>query len=95
MGSTGRRHIEPRRTISTGEWTDCGHGDYRRGLVLDPFAGSGTTLQVAAQLGRDSVGIDINEANAELARKRVSGFGILEVIGRDGSCVAQGQEVLL
>src|SRR5690606_16173078 len=27
-------------------WTDCGHNTWRPALVLDPFAGSGTTLAV-------------------------------------------------
>ena len=30
-------------------------------LVLDPFAGSGTTLMVAAWLGRDYMGVELNE----------------------------------
>lgn len=30
------------------------------GLVLDPFAGSGTTLRVSLKSGRSSVGIDLN-----------------------------------
>lgn len=40
-------------------WSDCGHGSYQRGVVLDPFAGTGTTLQVAAALGRDAIGVDL------------------------------------
>ncbi|MFM2078881.1 MAG: hypothetical protein RJA49_2771 [Actinomycetota bacterium] len=44
-------------------WTDCGHGDYRPGIVLDPFAGAGTTLAVADLAGRDAIGIELN-ANA-------------------------------
>ncbi len=31
-----------------------------KGIVLDPFAGSGTTLRVSNQSGRSSVGIDLN-----------------------------------
>jgi DNA modification methylase len=31
-----------------------------KGSVLDPFAGSGTTLRVAIKSGRDSTGIDLN-----------------------------------
>ncbi len=56
--------------LTTG-WSDCGHDDYRPGLVLDPFAGTGTTLAVAHGHGRDAIGIDIDEKSADLARDRV------------------------
>lgn len=36
------------------------------GIVLDPFAGSGTTGRVAASLGRDSILIELNPAYREL-----------------------------
>jgi site-specific DNA-methyltransferase (adenine-specific) len=52
-------------------WSDCGHDNYRPGLVLDPFAGTGTTLAVAHGHGRDAIGIDIDERSTELARDRV------------------------
>ncbi len=52
-------------------WSDCGHNDYRAGMVLDPFAGTGTTLAVAHGHGRDAIGIDIDARSAELARDRV------------------------
>lgn len=55
-------------------WTDCGHDSYRTGIVLDPFAGSGTTLAVAMGLGRHAIGIDLDERNADLARDRVGMF---------------------
>jgi hypothetical protein len=55
-------------------WTDCGHDNYRRGVVLDPFAGSGTTLMAASELGRDSIGIDLDSRNLELARERCGMF---------------------
>jgi site-specific DNA-methyltransferase (adenine-specific) len=42
----------------------------RPGLVLDPFAGSGTTLKVARELGRDALGIELHPGFAELARRR-------------------------
>jgi len=32
----------------------------KNGHILDPFVGSGTTLRVALQVGRDATGIDIN-----------------------------------
>lgn len=40
------------------------------GTVLDPFAGSGTTLLVAQRLGRHAVGIDLSAAYVQLARAR-------------------------
>ena len=40
--------------------------------VLDPFLGSGTTLAVAAKLGRGGVGIELNPAYAALAEERIA-----------------------
>lgn len=59
------------RIVETLGWSDCGHDDYRTGVVLDPFAGSGTTLAVATGHGRDAIGIDLDERNADLALDRV------------------------
>jgi DNA modification methylase len=36
-------------------------------LVLDPFAGSGTTGRVAAELSRRSIGIELNPGYAKMA----------------------------
>lgn len=41
------------------------------GTVIDPFLGSGTTAQVARDLGRKCVGIELNEAYIKLAMKRL------------------------
>lgn len=59
------------RDYVTVGWSDCGHGDWRPGIVLDPFVGSGTTLRMALGNGRSSVGIDLDPRNADLARDRV------------------------
>ena len=40
-------------------------------IILDPFAGTGTTLVVAEQLCRQSVGIEIDPKNVELIEKRL------------------------
>lgn len=42
------------------------------GMVLDPFSGSGTTGKVAMRLGRNYIGIDLNEDYLEVASRRVS-----------------------
>jgi len=46
----------------------------KHGWVLDPFLGSGTTCEVAQELNRNSVGIEILSDYCELARKRTSNY---------------------
>ena len=41
------------------------------GTVLDPFAGSGTTLAVAAELGRNGIGCELNPEYIGLAERRI------------------------
>lgn len=42
-----------------------------RGIVLDPFAGSGTTASMAKQNGRGYISIDIRQSQIELTQKRL------------------------
>ncbi len=44
-----------------------------RGIVLDPFMGSGTTAVVAQKLGRDYMGFEPNPDYVRIARKRLRG----------------------
>jgi DNA modification methylase len=53
----------------------------RLGVVLDPFAGTGTTGLVATGHGRSAVLIDLDERNLHLARERIGMFlteGVME-----------------
>jgi site-specific DNA-methyltransferase (adenine-specific) len=74
--ATGEHHD---RTINTTlGWSDCGHNSWRTGVVLDPFAGSGTTLEAAQAVGRHAIGIDFDPRNADLAQQRVGMFLTVE-----------------
>jgi DNA modification methylase len=42
-------------------------------LVLDPFAGFGTTLAVAVRMGRRAVGVELLAEHVDLVRARTSG----------------------
>lgn len=82
-----REGLAARTTTTTG-WTTCGcpgtdgirHDGYhtgtgwRPGVVLDPFAGSGSTLIMAGGLSRDAIGIDLDSRNADLAVERLGMF---------------------
>lgn len=45
----------------------------RNGIVLDPYAGSGTTLLAAERLGRRWVGIELNPTFVDLIEHRIAG----------------------
>ncbi len=72
---SGARHAafkaaNPDRFI--GWCPSCSHGlDPVPAVVLDPFAGSGTTGQVALQLGRSFIGIDLSLEYLDLAYDRI------------------------
>ena len=40
-------------------------------IVIDPFAGSGTTLVAAQNLGIDYLGIEINQEYVNISKKRL------------------------
>jgi DNA modification methylase len=44
----------------------------RGGIVLDPFAGAGTTVLVAEALGRRGIGLDLSPKYLRMARRRIT-----------------------
>jgi modification methylase len=46
----------------------------RKGVVIDPYCGSGTTIVAAKILGHDFIGIDISPEYVEFARKRLENY---------------------
>lgn len=72
-------HPITKPTVGWSPTCDCRGGGGTHGqpyaarpcLVLDLFAGSGTTLLVAERLGRDSVGIELNPEYVAIAERRI------------------------
>lgn len=78
--SCGRAWVRVRPRASTSKVSlrpDCVcTSTWRRGVVLDPFFGSGTVGVVAEALDRDWLGIELNPKFAELAEMRIAKAGL-------------------
>jgi DNA modification methylase len=59
--------------IPTAPSCGCGTASFERGLILDPFMGSGTTALAAQRHGRDWLGIELNPEYRTLAIDRIAG----------------------
>lgn len=70
---TKTKAMEHREKIFSGEYTDCGCGeDFKPGIVLDPFMGSGTTGLTARKLGRDYIGFELKPEFQKIAQQRIN-----------------------
>lgn len=71
LGGSSFGEYEPPKTV--GWESTCDHADGGgHSVVLDPFAGTGTTLQVAVERGRDAIGIELNPDSVMLVEKRMA-----------------------
>lgn len=77
--SHGERVVESR---TSGWAAACAHGlGPVPATVLDPFAGTATTLATARQLGRMAVGIELSPDYCNIARKRIAEVPLPMVMG--------------
>lgn len=56
-----------------------------RGVILDPFMGSGATIAAASSLGLRSIGLETNSEYFRLAKKAIPRVAALETCGTNGS----------
>jgi len=52
---------------------------YTGETVLDPFVGSGTTMKVARDLNRNSIGIEIKNLFCQLFKRKIGNKGQLSI----------------
>lgn len=101
-GADGMRNKRDVWTVNTSRYADAHFATYPPELiipcvlagskegdvVLDPFSGSGTTGEVALQLGRNYVGCELNLDYAKLSEKRITDaigmFGSFELVTNSG-----------
>lgn len=66
------RHVTRVETVGWRPGCECHAGEPIPAVVLDPFAGSGTTLKVAVANGRRAIGCDLNPEYVEIVRRRMA-----------------------
>jgi DNA modification methylase len=76
-GMDDRNDADRKRTYPVREFKgwrqtcDCATDATEPGICLDPFAGAGTTLLKAKELGRRFIGVELNPEYADMARARI------------------------
>lgn len=67
----GHREHPTEKPVDLMKWSITKSGAPERAVILDPFMGSGTTLRAAKDLGRQAIGIEIEERYCEIAANRL------------------------
>lgn len=76
VGKSGSGRIDGySKVIGYRPTCSCEREDYVPGIVLDPFVGSGTTVQVARELLRTGIGLDISMEYLDEQAKVRAGLG--------------------
>jgi hypothetical protein len=60
------------KTTGWAQGCTCSNAELARPVVLDPFAGAGTTLVVAKDLDCDSIGIELSKEYVEITSRRIA-----------------------
>jgi DNA modification methylase len=72
LGSYAREFTQAKKKpVGFEQVCDCDEPDTEPGIVLDPFAGSGTTCVAAKELHRRWAGIELNEDYVAVAESRI------------------------
>lgn len=70
-GLNSKPNIDQKERIAKG-MTDCGcNAGFSPGIILDPFAGSGTTGITARKLNRNYINIELHPDNVQLNQDRI------------------------
>jgi DNA modification methylase len=78
VGKSGSGRIDGyTKTLGWQPGCECNAGEPVPCICLDPFMGSGTVAEVAAKLGRNWLGVELNPKYIELAKERL---GVLALI---------------
>jgi len=75
QGATTLAHTIETRTVGWHPGCKCDAGEPQPCVVLDPFLGAGTVGLVAAKLGREWIGVELNPEYAALAQDRIDHGG--------------------
>ena len=68
----GHEYVNIKTTIGWERTCQCDTNEITQATVLDPFWGAGTTSLVAAQLRRNSIGIELNADYINVGKKRLN-----------------------